>query len=259
MIDMKKSTYFIITILLLPCYGTMSGQSTVKLFNATGNKDKFSEIYCFDAPTYHSSFDNYTRLFYDGYPHKLHRYETRDVTYLEAVDPFWVPNKSIPTEQKDKITGKLSDLLTQKDSVQIRITLADSLSPILILQLLKEELEAREITTYYPSKGKQPANRVMEISACQCHYNVNSLRVTKNRYNGNYRVEYVVKWKERDTQQNTFPTESETRRHVAYEWERKHKTDMKDIPNLSVSMTKLCYEIAKEKAEQIAAALKKEN
>ncbi len=167
-----------------------------------------------------------------------------------------MPNKSIPVKQEDKMTDKLSELLTQKDSVQIQITLADSLSPVLILQLLKEELEARGITACYPSKGKQPADYFAEISACQCHYNINSLRVTKNRYTGNYRVEYVVKWKERDKHQKTFPTESETRQHVAYEWERKHKTDMKDIPNLSVSMTKLCYEIARKKAEQIAAALK---
>ena len=122
---------------------------------------------------------------------------------------------------------------------------------------MKDELEARGITVDYPAQGKQPADYLVEISSCQWHCQLSSLRVKKRRYTGNYRIAYEVKWKEKDAKE-TATTESETQEQMTYEWEHKHKAEMEEIPNLSISLEKLCQQIAKEKAEQIASALKKE-
>ena len=240
---MKKSLPTMIAILLLQFSSMMFGQEEVKLFNNTGNKEIFSETYYYDVAT------NYTSNNFHSSDGSLYR------AFRKDVDPFW-KDSNTTTKQEGQITHNLSEFLIHRDSVQMQVTLADSLSPILILQFLKDELEVQGIKAYYPSKGKQPADYLAEISSCKCYYQLNSLQVNKKRYTGNYRVEYIVKWKEKDAQK-TFPAESETKEHIIYEWERKHKAEMDEIPNLSTSMTMLCHKIAKAKAKQIISALKK--
>ena len=241
---MKKLVPIAITMLLLQVSCMVLGQESVKLFNNTGNDEVFSEIYYYKESMF--QYDN-------------HNLGIIGSQYWRNGLDFDPTNRYSPysTEQTMRVTNSLSELLVNRDNVQIQITIADKYSPVWILLYLKDELEARGITVDYPTQGKQPADYLVEISSCQWHCQLSSLRVKKRRYTGNYRLEYEVKWKEKDAK-GTASTESETQEQMTYEWEHKHKAEMEEIPNLSVSLEKLCQQIAKEKAEQIASALKKE-
>ena len=219
------------------------GQESVKLFNNTGNEGVFSEAYYYNEPIFW--FNGYNLNIYGGYGRNGQDF---DPTHR---------NSLYTTEQKMRVTNSLSELLVNKDSVQIQVTIADKHSPVWILLYLKDELEARGITVDYPAQGNQPADYLIEISSCQWHCQLSSLRVKKRRYTGNYRIEYEVKWKEKGAKE-TVTTGSETSKQMSYEWEHKHKAEMEEIPNLSTTLDKLCQQIAKEKAEQIASVLKKE-
>ena len=240
---MKKLVPIAIIVLLLQASCMAFGQESVKLFNNTGNEEEFSESYYYDEPILR--FHDYNSInIYGGYGRQG-----------QDFDPTH-GNSFYSTEQTMRVTNSLSELLVNRDSVQIQITIADKYSPVWILLYLKDELEAHGITVDYPTQGKQPADYLVEISSCQWHCQLNSLRVKKRRYTGNYRLGYEVKWKEKDAK-STVSAESETQEQMTYEWEHKHKAEMDEIPNLSISLEKLCQQIAKEKAEQIASALKK--
>ena len=240
---MKKLAPTTIIILLLQISCLTFGQESVKLFNNTGNEEVFSEAYYYNEPIFW--FNGYNLTINGGYG--------RDG---QDFDPTH-GNSLYTTEQKMRVTNNLSELLVNKDSVQIQVTIADKNSPVWILLHLKDELEARGVTVDYPAKGNQPADYLVEISSCQWHCQLSSLRVKKRRYIGNYRIEYEVKWKEKGAKE-TATTESETQEQMSCEWEQKHKAEMDEIPNLSTTLEKLCQQIAKEKAEQIASVLKKE-
>ena len=241
---MKKLAPTTIIILLLQISCLTFGQESVKLFNNTGNEEEFSEAYYYDE----------SMLQYNN--HNLGIIGSQHWRNGLNFDPT---NRYSPydTEQKMRVTNNLSELLVNKDSVQIQVTIADKNSPVWILLHLKDELESRGITVDYPAKGNQPADYLVEISSCQWHCQLSSLRVKKRRYTGNYRIEYEVKWKEKGAKE-TVTTESETQEQMTCEWEHKHKAEMEEIPNLSTTLDKLCQQIAKEKAEQIASVLKKE-
>ena len=240
---MKKLVPTTIAVLLLQVSCMVFGQESVKLFNNTGNEEIFSEAYYYDEPML--QFNGYNSTYNGGYWRNGQDFDPTNNSTLYS------------TEQTMQVTNSLSELLVNKDSVQVQVTFADKYSPVWILLYLKDELEARGITVDYPAQGNQPADYLVEISSCQWHCQLSSLRVKKRRYTGNYRLEYEVKWKEKDAK-GTASTESETQEQMTYEWEHKHKAEMEEIPNLSVSLEKLCQQIAKEKAEQIASALKKE-
>ena len=241
---MKKLVPIAIIVLLLQASCMAFGQESVKLFNNTGNEEEFSESYYYDEPILR--FHDYNSInIYGGYGRQG-----------QDFDPTH-GNSFYSTEQTMRVTNSLSELLVNRDNVQIQITIADKYSPVWILLYLKDELEARGITVDYPAQGKQPADYLVEISSCQWHCQLSSLRVKKRRYTGNYRIAYEVKWKEKDAKE-TATTESETQEQMSCKWEQKHKAEMEEIPNLSTTLDKLCQQIAKEKAEQIVSALKKE-
>lgn len=239
---MRKAYLFTVAMLLLQVSSLAFGQESVKLFNSTGNEEVFSEAYYYDE-----SLDkiNYNFQSSDGSLYWGSRLD---------IDPTMKYSTTV-VKQERQFTNNLGEFLTHKDSVQIQATLADKYSPVWILLFLKEELEARGMTADYPAQGKQPADYLVEISSCQWHCQLSSLRVKKRRYTGNYRIEYEVKWKEKDAK-GTASTESETREQMSCEWEHKHKAEMDEVPNLSVTLEKLCRRIAKDKAGQIASALK---
>ena len=236
---MKK----IIVALLLSLSCMMFGQESVKLFNNTGNEEEFSETYYYDEPIDKTNY---------------HFHSSDGSSYWGSgidIDPTRKYSSTI-TKQERRFTNDLGEFLAHRDSVQIQVTIADKHSPVWILLYLKDELETRGVTVDYPAKGNQPADYLVEISSCQWHCQLSSLRVKKRRYTGNYRIEYEVKWKEKGAKE-TVTTESETQEQMTYEWEHKHKAEMEEIPNLSTSLEKLCQQIAKEKAEQIASVLNK--
>ena len=241
---MKKLVPIAIIVLLLQASCMAFGQESVKLFNNTGNEEMFSEAYYYDEPIDQLNY---------------HFHSSDGSLYWGAgmdIDPTRKYSTTM-TKQERQFTDVLGEFLTHRDSVRIQVTFADKYSPVWILLYLKDELEARGITVDYPAQGNQPADYLVEISSCQWHCQLNSLRVKKRRYTGNYRLGYEVKWKEKDAK-STVSAESETQEQMTYEWEHKHKAEMDEIPNLSISLEKLCQQIAKEKAEQIASALKKE-
>ena len=227
---MKKLVPIAIIVLLLQASCMAFGQESVKLFNNTGNEEIFSEAYYYDEPIDQLNY---------------HFHSSDGSLYWGAgmdIDPTRKYSTTM-TKQERQFTDVLGEFLTHRDSVRIQVTFADKYSPVWILLYLKDELEARGIT-------------VDEISSCQWHCQLSSLRVKKRRYTGNYRLEYEVKWKEKDAK-GTATTESETQEQMSCKWEQKHKAEMEEIPNLSTTLDKLCQQIAKEKAEQIASALKK--
>ena len=241
---MKKLVPIAIIVLLLQASCMAFGQESVKLFNNTGNEEMFSEAYYYDEPIDQLNY---------------HFHSSDGSLYWGAgmdIDPTRKYSTTM-TKQERQFTDVLGEFLTHRDSVRIQVTFADKYSPVWILLYLKDELEARGITVDYPAQGNQPADYLVEISSWVWHCQLNSLRVKKRRYTGNYRLGYEVKWKEKDAK-STVSAESETQEQMTYEWEHKHKAEMDEIPNLSISLEKLCQQIAKEKAEQIASALKKE-
>lgn len=246
---MKSPLHLCFISMLLLCSGMVSGQNTVKLFNGTNNKERFVEAYNYDAVIYKSNSFN-DHLFLNT---------LQSWYFMGEADPFRMhrttPLKSI------LFTNNLGEYLLYQDSVQVTTAVKDSLSPILILQFLKEELETRGIATQYPVKDKQPTNYTIEISACECRYHVNSFPIHKSKrrvkYTGNYQVEYVLTWKERKDSK-AAPVENEMTDRIVREWKNCNKTEMKRLPNLTFSMTELCWRIAQTKAEQIASLLKEE-
>ena len=251
-IIMNRPLHLCLVSILLLFSGMISGQNTVKLFNSTNNREKFIEIYHYGTVTYKYS-QSYISMPTPNSPSSLWNFTGNP-------NPFLI-SKNTPRETV-YFTNNLNEYLLYQDSVQITTAIKDSLSPILILQFLKEELAMHGIIAQYPVKNKQPATYIIEISSCECRYKINSRLIPKGkkkpRYTGNYQVEYAITWKERKNNK-VIPVEDETKDRIAYEWEYKPKTDMKELPNLSTSMTKLCWRIAKTKAVQIVNALKENN
>lgn len=87
-------------------------------------------------------------------------------------NPFLI-SKNTPRETV-YFTNNLNEYLLYQDSVQITVAIKDSLSPILILQFLKEELAIHGIMVQYPVKNKQPATYIIEINSCECRYKINT-------------------------------------------------------------------------------------
>ena len=164
-ITMKKVLLTIIILLQVSCM--VFGQESVKLFNNTGNKGVFSEAYYYNEPIFW--FNGYNLNIYGGYGRNGQDF---DPTHR---------NSLYTTEQKMRVTNSLSELLVNKDSVQIQVTIADKHSPVWILLYLKDELEARGITVDYPAQGNQPADYLVEISSCQWHCQLSSLKKKKKK------------------------------------------------------------------------------
>lgn len=239
MVMKKESCFLLLLSLQFAC--PLFGQQTVKLFNSTGNKETFTEVYLYNETATYTQ-DNFHSS--SG----MHR------NFVGNPQPFFRDTSSA-SKNENHFTDKLSEFLIHQDSVQMQLSVMDSVSPILILQFLKEELEAQGIRTYYPVKGGEKADYLVEINSCECRFQINSLQTKKrrNRYTGSYRVEYYIKW----TDKKEIPTESWMQEHITYDWNKRHKTEMEDIPSLTDTMTMLCDKIAKAKAKQIINQLKK--
>lgn len=204
----------------------MYGQKQFSLLNLTGNTMPFLELYRYTDDVL----------------------ELSGGTSIYLVRGFRGGMSDVYDKKQQFHTNQLSRFILNEDSVQIDAVRKDTLSPILLLRLLEEELKAGK-------KGcvvDTGADTVIELNECECIYQVNSLKLgteRKPRYSGNYKLKYNVRWTNRtaDGKASTSCMSDS----IVYEWEHATQRKVKMIPNFTDMMAVVCERMARNKAKEL--------